>query len=240
MNIKKQYYRILYHITKLPKYRHLYKQDFGINNKIYIINESGIKQEYPAYYDLKNINIHWNGDNNTFTIAKPNSVMKMDIYFYGNNNQIIIGKKARGNFNIRLYYDNNYVNFGNRVEAQYINIMLHSDSLTIGDNCMFSNLINIITDGHSVIDSNTKELLNIPKHNITIGNHVWISQGATILKNAQIANNSIVAHSAVVTKPFNETNVIIAGNPAKIVKRNISWNHDSPLEYSPETADFSF
>lgn len=54
MNIKKQYYRFLYHITKSTKYRHLYKQDFGINNKIYII-ENGIKQEYPAYYDLKNM-----------------------------------------------------------------------------------------------------------------------------------------------------------------------------------------
>jgi len=29
---------------------------------------------------------------------------------------------------------------------------------------------------------------------------------------------------SVVTKPFEESNIILAGNPAKIVKRNINWD----------------
>ena len=60
------------------------------------------------------------------------------------------------------------------------------------------------------------------------------------LRYAKIPDNSIVAHSAIVTKPFEERNVVIAGNPAKIVKRGINWNNASPIEYSPSTADLSF
>lgn len=240
MEIKKQYYRILYHITKSPRYKKLYKEGFGKNNKIVIIDEKGTKKEYSAQHYIKNVDIHWHGDNNTFTIKKPSNIAKMEIHFYGNNNNIVIGEKARGSFYIRLYYDNNNIIFGNRVDALCLCILLHSDTLKIGDNCLFSNMINIMTDGHSVIDENTKELLNPPKHNIVIGNHVWVGQGVGILKNAKIPDNSIVAHSAIVTKPFEERNVVIAGNPAKIVKRGINWNNASPIEYSPSTADLSF
>ena len=39
-----------------------------------------------------------------------------------------------------------------------------------------------------------------------------------------IADNSIVGWGSIVTKEFNEPNVIIAGIPAKIVKRGINWD----------------
>ena len=40
----------------------------------------------------------------------------------------------------------------------------------------------------------------------------------------EIADNSIVGWGSIVTKEFNEPNVIIAGIPAKIVKRGINWD----------------
>ena len=42
-------------------------------------------------------------------------------------------------------------------------------------------------------------------------------------KGVNIANNSVIGASAVVTKGFEESNVIIAGNPAKVIKRGINW-----------------
>jgi acetyltransferase-like isoleucine patch superfamily enzyme len=44
-----------------------------------------------------------------------------------------------------------------------------------------------------------------------------------LLKGSFIKDNSIIATGSVVTKAFEESNVIIAGSPAKIVKENVSW-----------------
>jgi len=63
-----------------------------------------------------------------------------------------------------------------------------------------------------------------PQDTITIGNDVWICTGATLLKGVRIGDGAIVAAQAVVTEdvpPY----VVVAGNPARIVKH-----------FSPETA----
>ncbi|WP_319421336.1 acyltransferase [Pleurocapsa sp. FMAR1] len=58
---------------------------------------------------------------------------------------------------------------------------------------------------------------------IVIGDRVWIGSNCKILKGVHIANNSVVAANSVVTKSFAEEKVLIAGNPAKIIKRNVEW-----------------
>jgi acetyltransferase-like isoleucine patch superfamily enzyme len=95
--------------------------------------------------------------------------------------------------------------------------------VVIGQDCMFANDIDLRTgDSHSVIDSKTGERLNFPE-NICIGRHVWIASHSVILKGVNIGENSIVATGAIVTKSF-EPGVIIAGNPAKIIKTGVSWS----------------
>jgi len=42
-----------------------------------------------------------------------------------------------------------------------------------------------------------------------------------INKNTKISDDSIVGWGSIVTKKFEDKNIIIAGTPAKIVKRNI-------------------
>ena len=51
---------------------------------------------------------------------------------------------------------------------------------------------------------------------ITIGNKVWIG-GVAICPSVTIANNVVIASEAVVTKDFSD-NILIGGNPAKIIK----------------------
>ena len=50
---------------------------------------------------------------------------------------------------------------------------------------------------------------------IVIGNNCFIGEGAMILYGVELADNIIVAAGSVVTKSFNESNIIIGGNPAK-------------------------
>ena len=53
---------------------------------------------------------------------------------------------------------------------------------------------------------------------VTIGDNVWIGMHAVILKGVEIGENSVVAAGAVVTKNV-PANVVVAGNPANIVRQ---------------------
>lgn len=58
---------------------------------------------------------------------------------------------------------------------------------------------------------------NVATKPIKIGNHVWIGRRAMILKGVTIGDRSIVGANAVVTHDV-PSDVVVAGNPAKIVK----------------------
>ena len=52
---------------------------------------------------------------------------------------------------------------------------------------------------------------------VRLGDNVWLGDRSTVLKGVTIGDNSIVAASSVVTKDV-PANVIVAGNPAVIVR----------------------
>ena len=59
------------------------------------------------------------------------------------------------------------------------------------------------------------------KGDVIIGNDVWIATGATILSGVTIGDGAVIATNSVVTKdvpPY----TIVAGNPAKVVKKRFN------------------
>jgi acetyltransferase-like isoleucine patch superfamily enzyme len=56
---------------------------------------------------------------------------------------------------------------------------------------------------------------------ISIGDNVWIGMNAVILKGVTIGENSVVAAGSVVTKAV-PANVVVAGNPASIMRQLVS------------------
>lgn len=107
-------------------------------------------------------------------------------------------------------------------------------SVKIGDNCMFSSGIIIrATDGHTIIDKLSRQVINHASP-VILGKHVWVGENATILKGSHISDNSIVATCAVVTKKFVKPNVVLAGNPAIIVKTGIEWDRRYIKQYETD------
>ena len=91
-----------------------------------------------------------------------------------------------------------------------------SDDIVIGDSVMIANGAYITdADWHGIYDRAHRNEGVIP---VKIGNNVWLGDHCAILKGVTIGDNSIVAANAVVTKPV-EANVIVAGNPARVVKQ---------------------
>lgn len=59
---------------------------------------------------------------------------------------------------------------------------------------------------------------------IKIGKNVWIGCRALILKGVTIGDGAIVAAGSVVTKDVPAC-AMVAGNPARIIKENVVWQH---------------
>lgn len=111
----------------------------------------------------------------------------------------------------------------------------HEGFITIGDCVMISPGTRIsaahgITIGHSVMMANGVYITDSDWHGIydrtkiptektpvNIHDNVWLGDHATILKGVTIGENSVVAANSVVTKDV-PANVVVAGNPAKVVK----------------------
>ena len=107
---------------------------------------------------------------------------------------------------------------GGYVNCNTTFIIMHQ--LTIGEDCIISWDCQFLDeDFHSVIYEGKKEKQN----GITLGDHVWVGCGAKIYKGTSIADGCIVAVNSVVRGVFNEKNSIISGNPARVVKENVSW-----------------
>lgn len=95
--------------------------------------------------------------------------------------------------------------------------------VSIGTDCMFSDNISIWNwDGHTILDQKGNCINRA--ENIVIEDHVWIGMNASVSKGAKISKNSVVGQKSLVTRVFEEENVILAGVPAKIIKREISWD----------------
>lgn len=85
----------------------------------------------------------------------------------------------------------------------------------IGDNVTIASGTHWVTHDNSVIKLGIDATDYYGK--IKIGNNCFIGTNVTLLPGVTLGDNTIVGASSVVTKSFSEGNVVIAGNPAKVI-----------------------
>jgi LPS sulfotransferase NodH/acetyltransferase-like isoleucine patch superfamily enzyme/ribosome modulation factor len=106
-------------------------------------------------------------------------------------------------------------------------IMHEATELHIGADCMVAGDVDVMTsDGYPIYDQDGARLN--PAESITIGDHVWLCEGARILKGAHIGAGSVVALNAVVTAGTYPPNALLVGSPAKPVRQGIRWDRKLP------------
>jgi acetyltransferase-like isoleucine patch superfamily enzyme len=87
----------------------------------------------------------------------------------------------------------------------------------------------IISWGCQFLDDDLHELSYQGKRRksregIEIGSHVWVGSNVSILKGVVIPDGCMVASGSVVCSEFQTKNALIAGNPARVLRENISWS----------------
>ena len=105
--------------------------------------------------------------------------------------------------------------------------------IILGHDCMISHNVYMLSgDGHAIFDVNTGDNLNSDytklsarKNNIVLGDHVWCGYGAFIMNGTNIGTGSIIGAECVLKGTY-PNNCSIAGNPAKIVRKDCAWARD--------------
>lgn len=168
----------------------------GKNNRLQIGNNSRV---YGCTVDI-------NGQNNQIDIAKNVTITQADIKLWGDNNRLIINEQTTFNLGCQIK-------------------VFEGTEINIGRQCMISYNVDMrSSDGHPIFDKRG-ERINKAK-DILIEDHVWIGSNVQLLKGTAVKKDSVVATGSLVTKAFNEENIIIAGRPAELLKREIHWKRE--------------
>jgi len=104
--------------------------------------------------------------------------------------------------------ENFYANFGC--------VILDVAEVRIGENCFIAPQVGIYTATHPIDPIQRNSGVEFAKP-IRTGNNCWIGGHATINPGVTLGDNVVVASGAVVTKSFG-SNVVIGGNPARVLK----------------------
>ncbi|MBJ7880334.1 sugar O-acetyltransferase [Gelidibacter salicanalis] len=116
-----------------------------------------------------------------------------------------------------FYCDYGYnIQLGANVYMNFNCCILDVSLVTIGDNTMLGPNVQIYTATHPLEYKARNSGVEYAKP-IVIGQNVWIGGNATICPGVTLGNNVVVGAGSVVTKCFPD-DVVVAGNPAKIIK----------------------
>jgi len=75
--------------------------------------------------------------------------------------------------------------------------------------------VGIITSNHDIRNLDKRSKVK----NVVIGSNSWIGMNTVVLPGVKLGPHTVVGANSVVTKSFREGYVVIAGNPAKVIKR---------------------
>ncbi len=171
-------------------------------NKVKIKGNHKIILDDRNSLNMTGCTIYIKGKNNLLRIMKNTVIKNTNIEMVGDNCSIIIGENC-------MIGDNCYLS----AKEENISILIEND-------CGLSRNIKVMTsDGHPIFQNNKR--INKAK-NIVISKKVWIADNVTILKGVNIGSGCVVGINSLVTKSMKD-NCISAGNPAKIIKENITW-----------------
>lgn len=203
-------------------------------NKIYVV-EKGVKKELKRKIRGLRIVFGKKAKNNIVELHLPLFFNDTVFELSGSCGKITIkhskNKVEKANFQCASYGEI-FIDEDSRITMPNLLIITNNNTkenpskVIIGKSCQIGQDIIIRTsDGHAIFNVGENVPFNAPQ-DIVIGDNVWLGARTTVLKGSKIPNNTIVGSNTLVNKKFVDENIILAGVPAKIVKRNVYWKRE--------------
>lgn len=166
------------------------------------------------------------GDRNTVEFGQCVEIYDSKLQIVGSGNTLRLGHWVRAHMRLDFRTNDALFEAGDETTAVGMQAALHEPrALRIGRDCQFAADIYLaVSDTHSIVDLDTGGRINHGR-DITIGDHVWLCYRTIILKGATVGSGSVVGSGAVVSGNVPE-NVVVAGNPARVVRENVTWTRE--------------
>lgn len=213
-------------IKKYPKLLSLFSWFYSLNSFFLIKGRISNTINYKASF-LKNTRIDIKGQNNLVDIAIENRLRNCLIHISGNNCVVKIDKHCiLSNLEIWLEDDFSQISIGENITFEGGHIAsTEGKKITIGNDCMFSDRIEIRNgDSHAIFDIESNNRINNAR-DVSIGNHVWLGSDVKVMKGSVIADNTIIGTGSIVSGLL-EPSSIYVGTPAKKIKTSIYWTRE--------------
>jgi len=128
------------------------------------------------------------------------------------------GKYLHNYCEVQARFKESLIIIGENVASNNGLLIISAERIEIGNDCLIGKDVQMIDfDAHGLAPSERRNSIGKVKP-IVIGRNVWIGNNVIILKGTEIGNNSVIGAGAAVTGGKFPSNVVIAGNPARIVK----------------------
>jgi acetyltransferase-like isoleucine patch superfamily enzyme len=178
---------------------------------------------------LRNVVFIVKGEGHHIEIASRCVLRNVMFYAIGSSHTILLGPGVRFKRGGQLWLENTggRIDIGENTTFEESHLAVTGDdtSIRIGSDCMFAYDIDVRTgDSHALLDANGRKIN--PEKSVHIGDHVWIASHCSILKGVSLPAHTVVATRSTVTKSFTETNLLVGGSPAKIIKQGITWSRE--------------
>jgi len=175
---------------------------------------------------IPNTNVVFSGSNNTLRVDPGARIGKLSVQFDCDNGLFEIGS-SRGvpafSATVRVGQDST-VSIGDNVSTTATAGISATEGTTVrlGEDCMLAIGIELrADDGHPIFDVRTGKRVNVSR-DIIVGDHVWIGLKSAILGGVRVGDGAVIGLGSVVTKDV-PNNAVAAGNPARVVRRDIAW-----------------
>lgn len=167
--------------------------DFNINNRLFI----GIKPSSGSHPRIAR----------TKFLTRPGSSVS-----HTGEKRAQIGPGSVVHLNGDFSMGDSFVNGFSRIVCD--------EAITIGDGCNISWECKMMdSDGHQIVYDEDRPSTKEP---IVIQDDVWIGRSVIINKGVTVGSGSVVASGSVIVSDV-PPNTLVAGNPAEVVRDDVSW-----------------
>jgi len=166
------------------------------------------------------------GDGNSIEAGRYTEIYDSTVQIVGDDNSVKLGHRVRAHMKIDFHTTGALFEVGDHTTCVGMHAALHeSRTLRLGKDCQLAADIYLtVSDTHPIYDLDTGERINVGK-DVEVGDHVWLGFRTVILKGSKVGSGSTIGTCTVVAGSIPE-NCVAVGNPARVVKRNVTWQRE--------------